>query len=374
MARLTDLLGNRELVKEQQLERGRIFVFSEGNMYTSFCNCVCWRPPGVGCVVIDVWGASGSGAKMCCCGSGIPGNPGSFARKCICVCPDNYIYAYIGRSCNNSDALCFRGCSESTCVCWFGCAPYPLARYPEMWNDCRSGGRQGGRCNIPCIDPSIGVCQAAGATTGCICAQGGRGGVTYCQTDNFPRGMQLHCWGTNGWCAQKIGGADGCLLVCNYCFNEGRFCAYGGDINCCGGFSCTSFLGCLPNCTCQFQYHVKTSPFVFSEEGAQFTYTPPNDEPTTKWAGGTAYAHLNALAQVSRSPQGNNYQTCWGALWSCGCYNMQGCHPFNPYGVPGWAPQPCPNVRDHAGRGGMGALRIKYIGTNSYCAYSSDTP
>ena len=92
MARLTDLLGNRELVKEQQLERGRIFVFSEGNMYTSFCNCVCWRPPGVGCVVIDVWGASGSGAKMCCCGSGIPGNPGSFARKCICVCPDiNYL-------------------------------------------------------------------------------------------------------------------------------------------------------------------------------------------------------------------------------------------------------------------------------------------
>jgi hypothetical protein len=28
-----------------------------------------------------MWGAAGSGAEMCCCGGGIPGNPGGYARK-----------------------------------------------------------------------------------------------------------------------------------------------------------------------------------------------------------------------------------------------------------------------------------------------------
>jgi hypothetical protein len=48
---------------------------------------------------------------------------------------------------------------------------------------------------------------------------------------------------------------------------------------------------------------------------------------------------------------------------------MNGCMNFMPYGVPGAPAQPCGSVRDHAGRGGMGLVRIKYISTDGGEAY-----
>ena len=69
MALLTQLLGNREQAFEDNLEKGRIWVYTDGNMYSSFCNGFCWRSPGTGCIVIEAWGAAGSGAQMCCCGA-----------------------------------------------------------------------------------------------------------------------------------------------------------------------------------------------------------------------------------------------------------------------------------------------------------------
>jgi hypothetical protein len=62
MAKLTQLLGNRELALEDNLEKGRIYVYTEGNMYTEFCNGFCWKPPGCGLAIIEAWGAAGSGA------------------------------------------------------------------------------------------------------------------------------------------------------------------------------------------------------------------------------------------------------------------------------------------------------------------------
>ncbi len=70
---------------EVQLEKGKVFAYSSGTEYTNFLSGVCWVAPGTGRAIIDIWGAGGSGAKMCCCGHGIPGNPGAWSRKCICV-------------------------------------------------------------------------------------------------------------------------------------------------------------------------------------------------------------------------------------------------------------------------------------------------
>ena len=53
----------------------------------------------------------------------------------------------------------------------------------------------------------------------------------------------------------------------------------------------------------------------------------------------------------------------------CGCYEMQGCMNYMPTGVPGSAALPCPGVRDHAGRGGMGGVRIKFIPAEGGTSY-----
>ncbi len=410
MARLSNLLGNRELAFEDNLEKGRIWVYHEGTMYTSFCNGFCWRAPGCGFVQIDMWGAAGSGAQMCCCGAGTPGNAPAFLRKCICVQSGNYVCGYIGRSCNNSSALCFRGCSEATCVCWFGCSHKDLYEggqrpeeddgksYSNPWGVGFSdpigfstiesagsdksnvtGGNQGyrGGAGYGC---STGACCQAGRnggnfTRGCLCAQGGRGGITYCMDDK----SAYACFRTGYFCGTGLGPSHNmcdtsrspCGMICNWCQNGYNVaCGYGGDINCCGMWSCVSYMGCLELCPCMFQYHVPTAAGIFTEDGGTFTYTSYSDgTPQGEWSGGPLATQFNALKSLSRWPSHQEHFTCWNNQRSCGCYEMQGCMNYMPTGVPGSAPHPCPGVRDHAGRGGLGAVRVKFIpiaGVSSY--------
>jgi len=47
----------------------------------------------------------------------------------------------------------------------------------------------------------------------------------------------------------------------------------------------------------------------------------------------------------------------------CGCYEMNGCLPTVPYGYPGGPGQFVGDVRDGGTRGGHGAVRIKFIGS-----------
>jgi len=410
MAKLSNLLGNRELAFEDNLEKGRIWVYSEGTMYTGFCNGFCWRSPGTGLVQIDMWGAAGSGVQMCCCGAGLPGNAPAYIRKCICVQSGNYICGYIGRSCNNSSALCFRGCSEATCVCWFGCSHHNLSEGGQLptendekvpsnpwgwgsqgadaitqangWVEGRGdksniwgGANQG--C-VLCCDP--GRCCTAGRfsgnfTRGCLCAQGGRGGISYCMDTKSP----YSCFRTGYFCGTGLGpghnmcdtGNSACGMICNWCQNGFNVaCGYGGDINCCGMWSCVSFQACLQTCPCMYMYHVPVAAGIFAEDGGVFAYTTQSDgSPMGEWSGGPLMAQFNALKTMSRWPSHQEHFTCWNNQRSCGCYEMQGCMNFMPVGVPGSAPHPCPNVRDHAGRGGMGAVRVKFIpatGQNSY--------
>ena len=86
MASLTTLLKDKYsffVGNEQNLERGEIYSYYPGNHYTNFRCHVCWKPPAAGCARIEIWGAGGSGAEMCCCGGGTPGNPGAYSTKCI---------------------------------------------------------------------------------------------------------------------------------------------------------------------------------------------------------------------------------------------------------------------------------------------------
>ena len=400
MATLTQLLGNREQAWEDNLEKGRIYVYTEGNMYTGFCNGFCWKPPGCGIAVIEAWGAAGSGAEMCCCGTGLPGNAPSYLKKCICVCPANFIRGSIGRSCNNSDDLCFRGCSQASCICWTGCAPRPLygdgyqrdfetswkGNNPWGWGnaigeDLETDHR--GENNITRVgDNNItnsSICCATGASAGCLCAQGARGGVSYCIDDK----SAYSCFVTNYHCGQAVGpgmnmcrtAGSSCGRIChfhpaNFAGNSGFMaCAFGGDLNCCGMWSCSDFLGCLQTCPCQFMFHVPTAAGVFAEEGATVSFFTDGDTTQWRWSGGPQGNFMNAVPNLSRSPGHLAYAACWVGAVGCGCYNMNGCMNFMPYGVPGAPAQPCGEVRDHAGRGGMGLVRIKYISTDGGGAY-----
>jgi hypothetical protein len=91
-------------------------------------------------------------------------------------------------------------------------------------------------------------------------------------------------------------------------------------------------------------------------------FTTENDNRHSNWSGQGVNQQMNALGALSRSPrQGIPQSYCWRSDRKCGCYNMQGCMNYNPPGVGGVGPAPCPDVRDHAMRGGMGAVRIRFF-------------
>ena len=316
MASLKSLLGSRNFTStEQNLEKGTITSYMNGTMYSKMCNGFCFIAPGAGTVTIDSWGAGGSGARMCCCGGGLPGNSGAYTRKQINMSSGQRVCGCLGKSCGNASSLCFRGCSEPTMWCWF-----------------------------------------SSATSGCVCTQGGRGGTTWCST-----GSSLYCcFRANGFCTTNRG--PNCGLVCNCCNGSFHANSYGGDINCCSRLSCASYLGCYPACTCMHYYHVATPAGVLGKDGANITYAIENDNPYSRWSGQGIHQFSNALNAASKSPSRGVYHGwCWMGNRSCQCYEQLGCGHFVPYGTGGPAAIPCPGVRDHGWRGGDGAVRIKYV-------------
>jgi hypothetical protein len=307
---------------EENLEQGMIWSYTPSNVRTNFCGGFCWFAPSNGTAVIEIWGAGGSGGRMCCCGFGVPGNPGAYSRRAVEVASGCIINGTVGMSCGNADALCFRGCSEPTQLCWRG----------------------------------------AGGIDGCMCAQGGRGGTSICSS------------GASGYCCFRASGFcvtgpfnDNCGIVCNIAPGSWIACAFGGESNMCGGFSCTTFLGCLPSCPCATQYHVATPPGKYSTEGTVVTFTTEGDSGATNWTGATLPPFLHGLGIAGRSPThgiGPEHK-CWTGGRTCGCYEEQGCSPFIPPGFPGLPATPCPDHRDSAYRGGHGLVRIKFIASGS---------
>ncbi len=303
---------------ETNLESGQIFVFTSGNE-TSDDGWFCWRSPGTGTARIEIWGAGGSGAQICCCGGGLPGNPGAYSLRTVSVNASSFICGCYGKSCGNSSSLCDRGTSQPTTICY------------------------------------------SGTTAGCMCAQGGRGGISI-----FSDGTSLYCcFLANGFCGTLIN--TNCGVICNIgtatviancCCAQ----AYGGTTNCFGGFSCAGFFGCQPGCICQFQYFVTIPPGIFATTGAQITFGVENSSVKSNWSGMGPLEYQYVLGGAGTSPgMGTSYTTCWTGWRTCGCYEVHGCGVWYPYGTPGLPPHPCSSVRDHATRGGHGAVRITFI-------------
>lgn len=314
-----DSFGDRS---ELGLETGRIFVYAPGNVRTNFCNGFCWKAPGTGCAVIEVWGAGGSSARMCCCGWVMPGNAGAYSRKCITVTSSCYVCGVIGFSCSNADALCCRGCSEATQLCWFG-----------------SG------------------------TNGCICSQGGRGGCSICFTDGGCGGYC--CYRAAGFCSDNANLGTGLGRVCNYgptaCYIA---CGYGGDVNCCGQFSCITFM-CINGFTagrcCILMHTPGPANVITCGAGSIITHNFGSDMTEAPTPGQGLQGFFVSLSGASRSPtKGSHYAYNWRSDRTCSCYESTGCTPYVPYGFGGPGDGMCDNVRSNGYRGGSGAVRIRF--------------
>lgn len=302
---------------EENLERGLVTTFTPTWEFTAGQMPFCWKSPGSGTVTVEIWGASGSGARMCCCGAGLPGNPGAYSKKTFSVNASSYICGLVGLSCGNGGTLCFRGCSQATEICWVG-----------------------------------------SSSNGCMCAQGGRGGTSFCQTGS----SSYCCFAANSFCATFYN--TQCGIVCNFGPATASCCAeaYGGDVNRRGGFSCASFLGCYSECICYHQYHVAVSPGVIAQCGAVITYGTENNSDMSMWSGQGHHQMIYSLNAARRTPaMGSPFVACWNGQQACGCYEIHGCLPYMPYGVPGLPAMPCGEVRDSGIRGGPGAVRIKFL-------------
>ncbi len=324
--KLTDLLSTREITSNSDnLEKGKVWVVTTASMYACLRsdNGYCWRSPGCGTLLIEMWGSSGSGSRMCCCGFGLPGNPAAYTRKLIAVYPDSHICACPGMS-TYAHNLCFDGCGVPTYLCW-------------------SNARD--------------LCGYSG---GCMCAQGGKGGVSICSTG----AGGYCCFVANGFCNTLIGSS--CGIICNNCSGSHTPCGYGGDINCCGGYSCVIFKGTgNALCPCQTDTITRTSPMVFAEQGANIVFTQDDDNEHTQWSGNGFHSQAHGLNFASKWPSGGiPWTICYNGMQACGCYETMGCQNLLPYGVPGVQPWPCPDVRDHGKRGGHGAIRLTYRGSN----------
>lgn len=317
-------------INETNLERGTIFYYTPGDQRSTNhdqSKCIEWKSPGNGTVVVEIWGASGSIGKMCCCGWSLPGNPGAYSKKTLEMSTNDTICMVIGNSCTD-DTLCHKGRSEATCICWI-----------------------------------------TTASSGTMVAEGGRGGPHICAS-----GQSAYCcaiaYGLPGQNFSNIGGAfeggsNGCGVICNYVAGEIAT-ATGGDINKDGGFSCTIISHCNPCCQCHFVGAVRVSPGLVSEEGATTYLTYNCGHGHAKESGVGPQMMFMGLSGLSRMPtMGTAFSTCWTSGQSCSCYETWTRFQHNfPHGVPAPGEFPCSSVRNWGHRGGPGAVRIQFIGTN----------
>jgi hypothetical protein len=316
MASLSSILATRTPESpEDNLEKGKIWAFGNVATYSSCSQYFCWNAPANGTVILEAIGAGGSGSRMCCCSATISGNSGSYARKnAFSILSGQPICGFAGKSCRNAP-ICFRGCSEAAQVCYVG----------ESIN-------------------------------GCMCAQGGRAGHSWCTTGT----ARWCCFAANNWCATQYNGY--CGIICNSCPGAFRAQAYGGDINKSSVLSCVTFWHCYPNCNCSTIHHTAIAPGMFAEDGAVVSYNLDADNGNSEWSGMALNPFLNALNGASRMPGvGGAYTACWNGERMCQCYDTQGCSMFVPYGSGGPAATPCPGVRDNGWAGGDGVIRIKFI-------------
>jgi hypothetical protein len=315
MANLSSLLATRTpIAPEDNIEQGKIYTFSSTATYSTFSGCFCWIAPAAGTVEAEVWGAGGSGSRMCCCNAAIAGNSGAYAKRTVTVEANCYFCGWPGKSCRNG-SLCFRGCSEPGNLCWTG-----------------------------------------NGTSGCICAQGGRAGQSFCTTGT----AMWCCFAGNNWCNTRYNGY--CGLICNQCPGGFVANAYGGEVNKPGNFSCVTFWHCYPNCNCSTIAHVATPPGFYTEEGGVVSYQLDADNGHSDWSGMALNGFLNSLSAMGKQPSGGTpWTACWNGVRQCQCYETQGCSMYVPHGFGGPQSTACSGVRDNGWAGGDALIRLKFI-------------
>lgn len=330
MSRLSQIIGTKSVLEpianDLNIEKGKIWTYTPGTNQTNFFQGICWttpqaedgEPPITGTVEIEIWGAAGSGSRMCCCGFGLPGNPPAYVKKTICADPNTVITGTVGLSCGNADALTFRGCSDPTEICW-----------------------------------------VTDTDDGCLCAMGGRAGSSFCNNGST---SLFSCFVTEGFSATEV--TNGCGYVCNFSETTDWIAkGFGGDVNIDGGFSKIGIFDCNSCCQCFMIAYPRIANTMFSEEGAELEINI-GDNPDTALGGGQhVMPYFNALAGATKSPtMGMSYTPCWqGGGRYCSCYEVTGCTAFLGTGVPGLGALPCNGIRDHGMRGGHGAVRIRFI-------------
>jgi hypothetical protein len=149
-------------------------------------------------------------------------------------------------------------------------------------------------------------------------------------------------------------------------WNVGRWmaCAYGGDVNCCGGFSCTLFLHCNGCCWSCNRTFLRMPFGMFTEKQSVMEFGADQTDGNI----GAFYIapYYNTVNGLTRSPSGGMpYMYCWSGGRVCSCYEMWGCIQYVGPGGPGVSAWSCPSVRDHAMRGGNGGVRIQFIPADS---------
>jgi hypothetical protein len=321
MANLSSIITTKALSTggvEENLEQGILYSFTPSVQNTTN-QIFCWIAPGNGTAIIEIWGASGSASSIGCCGGGLPGNPGGYSRKTLTVTSGtSFVCGTIGMSCGNASQICNRGRSECTAICFSGNVAGPMV------------------------------------------AQGGRAGPSLCLTTT---GTSIYCCMIAAGLPATQAATVGCGVVCNYCASEIAS-ASGGDVNCSGGYSCTTFYHCNPTCVCSIYDHVQTSAGIFSENGNLITLTQDADIQYSTAPGSGAYTLPSAINALSRSPNmGMNMNWCWSSHRGCGCYQQHGCVTLLPHGIPASGSRPCSDICDVGLRGGHGAVRIKFIGS-----------
>lgn len=321
MANLNRLLLDRNATLKQGTENlhgGAVWAFSHTNVTGTLNGNPCtwtWQSPGTGVAVVEIWGASGSGPKMCCCGgNGIPGNPGAYSRKTLNVTSSSCLCGWVGCS-PTGDQLCYPGRSACSVACPFNTNDNTVIN--------ASGGFGG-----------FTVCTAGTALYCCIVAQG------YCHTL------------TNTFCGIicNVGGPNG----------AGDATACGGDINISGGISCVRMFECCNYYECNYENTMAVSPGIYSSTCATCFRFMRSGWPYEGYARHGSYGYNIASQSMKGLYPTSDRIECWSSGSNiCGCYEHSGCV-LGAVGYPGTAGHPCPGVRSAGQKGGHGGVKITF--------------
>lgn len=327
MANLDRLLTDRSLVQRRTVERlaaGQIFYFTHTNVSGTINYTPCtytWVSPGTGVAVIELWGAGGTGGRMCCCHSGgVPGNPGAYSKITV-------------------------GVTAASCVCgWVGCSP--------TGSTLCYAGRSG--CSVACLF------QTTNNAT--VTATGGWGGYIMCTTASNNMYCCMAAAGfcnTLATCLQPLGG-NFCGLICNL-RGPNLACAapaFGGDFNLEGGISCARYWDCCQYHKCNIEQTVALPHGMISNRCCAPCHRFFRSEFPGFGIANNGYSELSTALGNFTGNFGHRNQ-CWNGNQPCGCYEFDACR-FNAAAVPGLTGIPCPGVRSNGHKGGHGAIKVTF--------------